>query len=111
MYERKTVLKKLVADTDVQFSESVEIDGGEIYKHVCKTGLEGVVSKVRDSRYGSPERARAGNPRLHPALIERISFSVVPLHFRLFETCCDVRSLVAIGGKAEVTRTSSNRRD
>jgi hypothetical protein len=28
-----------------------------------------------------------------------------------FETSRDVRFLVAIGGKAEVTRTSSNRRD
>ena len=24
-----------------------------MYKHACKTGLEGVVSKVRDSRYVS----------------------------------------------------------
>lgn len=26
------------------------IDGGQIFKHACKVGLEGVVSKVRDSR-------------------------------------------------------------
>ena len=31
--------------------------------------------------------------------------------FGTFETSRNVRSLVAIGGKAEVTRTSSNRRD
>ena len=31
----------------------IEIDGREMYKHACKTGLEGVVSKVRDSRYQS----------------------------------------------------------
>jgi bifunctional non-homologous end joining protein LigD len=37
----------------VQFSESFEVDGREMYKHACKTGLEGVVSKVRDSRYHS----------------------------------------------------------
>ena len=36
---------------DIQFSESFEVDGGEMFKHACKTGLEGVVSKVRDSRY------------------------------------------------------------
>jgi bifunctional non-homologous end joining protein LigD len=53
LYERKAVLKKLIADTDVQFSESFEVDGHEMYKHACKTGLEGVVSKVRDSRYKS----------------------------------------------------------
>jgi ATP-dependent DNA ligase len=28
-------------------SESFEVDGGEMFKHACKTGLEGVVSKVR----------------------------------------------------------------
>ncbi|HTF76945.1 MAG TPA: DNA ligase, partial [Bradyrhizobium sp.] len=37
----------------IQFSESFEVDGAEMYKHACKTGLEGVVSKVRDSRYVS----------------------------------------------------------
>jgi bifunctional non-homologous end joining protein LigD len=44
---------KIIADTEVQFSESFEVDGREMYKHACKTGLEGVVSKVRDSRYRS----------------------------------------------------------
>jgi bifunctional non-homologous end joining protein LigD len=53
LYERKAVLKKIIADTDVQFSESFEVDGREMYKHACKTGLEGVVSKLRDSRYRS----------------------------------------------------------
>jgi bifunctional non-homologous end joining protein LigD len=43
----------MLADTDIQFSESFEVDGGEMFKHACKTGLEGVVSKVRDSKYAS----------------------------------------------------------
>lgn len=51
LVERKGHLKKLIADTDVQFSESFEVDGREMFKHACKTGLEGVVSKVRDSLY------------------------------------------------------------
>jgi bifunctional non-homologous end joining protein LigD len=51
--ERKALLQKTIAKTDIQFSESFEIDGREMYKHACKTGLEGVVSKVRDSRYVS----------------------------------------------------------
>jgi bifunctional non-homologous end joining protein LigD len=51
LVERKALLKKTVGGTDVQFSESFEVDGREMFKHVCKTGLEGVVSKVRDSRY------------------------------------------------------------
>jgi bifunctional non-homologous end joining protein LigD len=53
LHERKTVLKKTITGTDVQFSESFEIDGREMYKHACKTGLEGIVSKVRDSRYNA----------------------------------------------------------
>jgi bifunctional non-homologous end joining protein LigD len=53
LFERKVQLRKIISDTDVQFSESFEVDGTEMYKHACKTGLEGVVSKVRDSRYNS----------------------------------------------------------
>jgi bifunctional non-homologous end joining protein LigD len=49
--ERKFHLKKLIAKTAIQFSESFEVDGPEMYKHACSVGLEGVVSKVRDSRY------------------------------------------------------------
>jgi bifunctional non-homologous end joining protein LigD len=47
----KALLKKLVSGTAIQFSESFEIEGQEMFKHACKTGLEGVVSKVRDSKY------------------------------------------------------------
>src|ERR1700733_11618974 len=53
LIDRKALLKKLIADTDIQFSESFEVDGQEMSKHACKTGLEGVVSKVRDSKYTS----------------------------------------------------------
>jgi bifunctional non-homologous end joining protein LigD len=51
LVERKALLKEIIAETDIQFSDSFEVDGGEMYKHACKTGLGGVVSKVRDSRY------------------------------------------------------------
>jgi bifunctional non-homologous end joining protein LigD len=51
--ERKSHLKKLIAKTAIQFSESFEVDGPEMYQHACSVGLEGVVSKVRDSRYPS----------------------------------------------------------
>ena len=53
LVERKTLLKKLIAKTAVQFSESFEVDGPEMFKHACGVGLEGVVSKVRDSCYSS----------------------------------------------------------
>jgi bifunctional non-homologous end joining protein LigD len=51
LVRRKAELKKIVAGTDVQFSESFEIEGPEMFAHACKLGLEGVVSKVRDSVY------------------------------------------------------------
>jgi bifunctional non-homologous end joining protein LigD len=53
LIDRKALLKKALADTDIQFSESFEADGGEMFKHACKIGLEGLVSKVRDSKYAS----------------------------------------------------------
>jgi bifunctional non-homologous end joining protein LigD len=51
LIQRKTELKKIVVGTDIQFSESFEIDGQAMFAHACKLGLEGVMSKVRDSVY------------------------------------------------------------
>jgi bifunctional non-homologous end joining protein LigD len=51
LVERKALLKKLIAKTAIQFSESFDVDGPEMFKHACGIGMEGVVSKVRDSRY------------------------------------------------------------
>jgi bifunctional non-homologous end joining protein LigD len=53
LVERKAHLKRLIAGTNIQFSESFETDGREMYKHACKVGLEGVLSKVRGSPYTS----------------------------------------------------------
>jgi bifunctional non-homologous end joining protein LigD len=52
LIERKTHLKKIVVGTELQFSESFEVDGPDMFAHACKVGLEGVVSKS-DSRYTS----------------------------------------------------------
>ncbi|WP_442868639.1 ATP-dependent DNA ligase [Bradyrhizobium sp. CCBAU 51745] len=49
--QRKAELKKILSGTDIQFGESFEIDGREMFAHACKLGLEGVVSKVRSSAY------------------------------------------------------------
>jgi len=51
LHQRKAELKKIIAGTDIQFSESFEIDGQAMIDHACEVGLEGVVSKVRDSAY------------------------------------------------------------
>jgi bifunctional non-homologous end joining protein LigD len=53
LIDRKAHLKKLIEKTAVQFSDSFEVDGKKMFAHGCKVGLEGVVSKVRDSRYVS----------------------------------------------------------
>lgn len=53
LIRRKAELKKIIAGTEIQFSESFELEGAEMFAHACKVGLEGVVSKVRDSVYAS----------------------------------------------------------
>jgi hypothetical protein len=74
LIERKAHLKKLVDGTDVQFSESFEVDGPDMYAHACKVGLEGVVSKVRYLGMTSnalqnfhPERSVGGQSADHGA--------------------------------------------
>ena len=53
LFQRKAELKKIIDGTEIQFSESFEMEGREMFAHACKIGLEGVVSKVRDSVYAS----------------------------------------------------------
>jgi bifunctional non-homologous end joining protein LigD len=36
LIERKAHLKKIIDGTDVQFSESFEVDGKEMFAHACK---------------------------------------------------------------------------
>ncbi|GIQ75527.1 hypothetical protein [Bradyrhizobium sp. RD5-C2] len=56
LIERKAALKTLVAGTNIQFSESFEVDGPEMF--ACKLGRESVVSKVRYSEYPTGTRSR-----------------------------------------------------
>jgi bifunctional non-homologous end joining protein LigD len=53
LIKRKALVKKITAETDIQFRESFDVNGGQMFRHACSVGLEGVVSKVRDSRYVS----------------------------------------------------------
>ena len=55
--ERKAALQNLIAKTAIQYSDSFELEGRELFRHACKIGLEGIVSKVRDSTYPS-DRSR-----------------------------------------------------
>jgi len=72
LVERKDHLKKLIAKTDVQFSESFEVDGAAMFAHACKVGLEGVVSKVRDSRYVSGR----GNDWVKKTCVQRETLTI-----------------------------------
>lgn len=40
--------EKIVDGTDVQFSESLQIEDREMFAHACKLRVEGVALKVRD---------------------------------------------------------------
>jgi bifunctional non-homologous end joining protein LigD len=72
LIQRKAHLEHLIAGTDIQFSESFEIDGHEMFMHACKTGLEGVVSKVRDSKY----RAGRSNDWVKKACAQRETLAI-----------------------------------
>jgi bifunctional non-homologous end joining protein LigD len=66
LFERKAHLKKLVDGTDVQFSESFEIGGGEMLTHACEIGLEGVGPRRplpcrQDQRLGQENLRPAGD--------------------------------------------------
>jgi ATP-dependent DNA ligase len=66
--ERKAVLRKVLRRTrrGIQYVEHTEGDGGEMFKAVCKIGLEGIVSKKLDAPYRSgPSRTwiKVKNPK------------------------------------------------
>ena len=50
LLRRRAQLKQIIDGTPVQYSESFD-HGRQMYQHACKGGLDGVVSKVRDSAY------------------------------------------------------------
>ena len=50
--ERKTLLKRLVpAAGTIRYSDDFAVSGAEFFAHVCKLGLEGMISKRVDSTY------------------------------------------------------------
>jgi bifunctional non-homologous end joining protein LigD len=53
--ERKAVLRKVLRRTrrGIQYVEHTEGDGGDMFKAVCKLGLEGIVSKKLNAPYRS----------------------------------------------------------
>jgi bifunctional non-homologous end joining protein LigD len=55
LLERKARLQRLLsgADERLRYVEHMEGDGPTIFAHACALGLQGVVSKRRDSTYGA----------------------------------------------------------
>ena len=59
LVERKTLLRKMIADSPlVRFSDHVQGDGPAFFAEACKVGLEGIISKRADSPYEAT-RSRA----------------------------------------------------
>ncbi|MFZ0259882.1 MAG: DNA ligase [Pseudolabrys sp.] len=70
--ERKAMLRKVLRRTrhGIQYVEHTEGDGGEMFKAVCKLGLEGIVSKKLNAPYRSgPSRnwIKVKNPKAQAA--------------------------------------------
>jgi bifunctional non-homologous end joining protein LigD len=64
---RKTTLGSLLsrAALGLRLNEHLEADGPDVFHHACMLGLEGIVSKRKDSRYHSvPSRhwVKSENP-------------------------------------------------
>jgi hypothetical protein len=59
---RKATLIEVIARAQpgLRFNEHLEGDGPIVFKHACRLGLEGIVSKRKDSRY-RPGRRRTGS--------------------------------------------------
>jgi bifunctional non-homologous end joining protein LigD len=52
---RKATLEMILVKVGagIQFNEHMQGDGGAVFRHACKLGLEGIVSKRKDSAYRS----------------------------------------------------------
>jgi hypothetical protein len=64
---RKATLASIVAKAQpgIRFNEHIEGDGPTVFDHACKLGLEGIVSKRKDSTYRSgrsPDWLKMKNP-------------------------------------------------
>ena len=64
---RKATLASILAKarSGIRFNEHIEGDGPIVFRHACKMGLEGIVSKRKDSAYRSgrsPDWLKMKNP-------------------------------------------------
>jgi bifunctional non-homologous end joining protein LigD len=73
---RKATLRGMLAKAGpgTRFNEHIEGDGPTVFAHACKMGLEGIVSKRKDSAYRSgrsPDWLKMKNPAGEAATRER----------------------------------------
>jgi bifunctional non-homologous end joining protein LigD len=64
---RKATLASVLAGVGhgIWFNDHIEGDGPTLFRHACKLGLEGIVSKRKDSPYRSgrsPDWLKSKNP-------------------------------------------------
>jgi bifunctional non-homologous end joining protein LigD len=64
---RKATLASVLAKaaSGIRLNEHIQADGPTVFAHACKMGLEGIVSKRKDSRYRSgrsPDWLKMKNP-------------------------------------------------
>jgi bifunctional non-homologous end joining protein LigD len=77
LIERKRRLKELIGRAkrrSIQFTEHLTGDGPTVFEHVCRMGLEGIVSKRTDAPYRSgPSKVwlKAKNPASEAVRRER----------------------------------------
>ena len=77
LIDRKRRLSKLIGNTTtraIQYGSHLTGDGPAVFRHVCRMGLEGIVSKRTDTPYRSgPSRTwvKAKNPANAAARRER----------------------------------------
>jgi bifunctional non-homologous end joining protein LigD len=72
---RKATLRSTLAKAGLglRFNEHIEGDGPTVFAHACKMGLEGIVSKRKDSPYRSgrsPDWLKMKNPACEAVLRE-----------------------------------------
>ena len=53
LIDRKAMLGNLVHGGGIELAEHIDVDGATVFRHACKLGCEGIVSKQRASPYRS----------------------------------------------------------
>jgi bifunctional non-homologous end joining protein LigD len=83
---RKATLASILAKAPpgLRLNEHIEADGPTVFAHACKMGLEGIVSKRKDSPYRSgrsPDWLKAKNPACEAVMRDGIGRARAARHF------------------------------